>query len=72
VYSIDKIPRKVDYVVPGAVRIGDADRIRHGAHLAAGTTVKHEGFDNFNAGTHGSTMLEGRISARVDVRDGSD
>lgn len=72
VYSIDKFPRMVDYVVPGGVRIGDADRIRLGAHLAAGTTVMHEGFVNFNAGTLGSSMVEGRISAGVVVGDGSD
>ncbi|MDL9935674.1 2,3,4,5-tetrahydropyridine-2,6-dicarboxylate N-succinyltransferase [Gordonia sp. ABSL1-1] len=72
VYSIDKFPRMVDYVVPGGVRIGDADRVRLGAHLAAGTTVMHEGFVNFNAGTLGSSMVEGRISAGVVVGDGSD
>uniref|UniRef100_UPI003D8EC92D 2,3,4,5-tetrahydropyridine-2,6-dicarboxylate N-succinyltransferase n=1 Tax=Gordonia sp. B7-2 TaxID=3420932 RepID=UPI003D8EC92D len=72
VYSIDKFPRMVDYVLPGGVRIGDADRVRLGAHLAAGTTVMHEGFVNFNAGTLGSSMVEGRISAGVVVGDGSD
>ncbi|MFT4043751.1 MAG: 2,3,4,5-tetrahydropyridine-2,6-dicarboxylate N-succinyltransferase [Gordonia sp. (in: high G+C Gram-positive bacteria)] len=72
VYSIDKFPRLVDYVVPSGVRIGDADRVRLGAHLAAGTTVMHEGFVNFNAGTLGSSMVEGRISAGVVVGDGSD
>ena len=72
VYGIDKFPRMVDYVVPAAVRIADADRVRLGAHLAAGTTVMHEGFVNFNAGTLGSSMVEGRISAGVVVDDGSD
>lgn len=72
VYSIDKFPRMVDYVMPGGVRIGDADRVRLGAHLAAGTTVMHEGFVNYNAGTLGSSMVEGRISAGVVVGDGSD
>ncbi|MEU4600643.1 2,3,4,5-tetrahydropyridine-2,6-dicarboxylate N-succinyltransferase [Nocardia sp. GTS18] len=72
VYSIDKFPRMVDYVVPSGVRIGDADRVRLGAHLASGTTVMHEGFVNFNAGTLGNSMVEGRISAGVVVGDGSD
>ena len=72
VYSIDKFPRMVDYVVPGGVRIGDADRVRLGAHLAPGTTVMHEGFVNYNAGTLGDSMVEGRISAGVVVGDGSD
>ena len=72
VYSIDKFPRMVDYVLPGGVRIGDADRVRLGAHLAPGTTVMHEGFVNYNAGTLGSSMVEGRISAGVVVGDGSD
>jgi 2,3,4,5-tetrahydropyridine-2,6-dicarboxylate N-succinyltransferase len=72
VYAVDKFPRMVDYVVPAGVRIGDADRVRLGAHLAAGTTVMHEGFVNFNAGTLGSSMVEGRISAGVVVGDGSD
>ncbi|MEU0883069.1 2,3,4,5-tetrahydropyridine-2,6-dicarboxylate N-succinyltransferase [Lentzea sp. NPDC005914] len=72
VYSIDKFPRMVDYVVPSGVRIGDADRVRLGAHLAAGTTVMHEGFVNFNAGTLGNSMVEGRISGGVVVGDGSD
>jgi 2,3,4,5-tetrahydropyridine-2-carboxylate N-succinyltransferase len=72
VYSVDKFPRMVDYVVPPGVRIGDADRVRLGAHLAAGTTVMHEGFVNFNAGTLGTSMVEGRISAGVVVGDGSD
>ena len=72
VNSIDKFPRMVDYVVPSGVRIGDADRVRLGAHLASGTTVMHEGFVNFNAGTLGNSMVEGRISAGVVVGDGSD
>ena len=72
VYSIDKFPRMVDYVSPSGVRIGDADRVRLGAHLASGTTVMHEGFVNFNAGTLGASMVEGRISAGVVVGDGSD
>ncbi|GAB40314.1 MULTISPECIES: 2,3,4,5-tetrahydropyridine-2,6-dicarboxylate N-succinyltransferase [Gordonia] len=72
VLSIDKFPRMVDYVAPGGVRIGDADRVRLGAHLAPGTTVMHEGFVNYNAGTLGSSMVEGRISAGVVVGDGSD
>ena len=72
VTSVDKFPRMTDYVVPTGVRIGDADRVRLGAHLAEGTTVMHEGFVNFNAGTLGSSMIEGRISAGVVVGDGSD
>ncbi|MCK5813236.1 MAG: tetrahydrodipicolinate succinyltransferase [Cocleimonas sp.] len=72
VTSIDKFPRMTDYVIPEGVRIGDADRIRLGAHVASGTTVMHEGFINFNAGTLGSSMVEGRISAGVLVADGSD
>ncbi|ONI86325.1 2,3,4,5-tetrahydropyridine-2,6-dicarboxylate N-succinyltransferase [Saccharothrix sp. ALI-22-I] len=72
VFGIDKFPRMVDYVVPSGVRIADADRVRLGAHLASGTTVMHEGFVNFNAGTLGSSMVEGRISAGVVVGDGSD
>jgi 2,3,4,5-tetrahydropyridine-2-carboxylate N-succinyltransferase len=72
VYGIDKFPRMVDYVAPPGVRIADADRVRLGAHLAAGTTVMHEGFVNFNAGTLGTSMVEGRISAGVLVDDGSD
>jgi len=72
VYSIDKFPRMVDYVVPSGVRIGDADRVRLGAHVASGTTVMHEGFVNFNAGTLGTSMVEGRIVAGVVVGDGSD
>ena len=72
VYSVDKFPRMVDYVVPSGVRIADADRVRLGAHLASGTTVMHEGFVNFNAGTLGASMVEGRISGGVVVGDGSD
>ena len=72
VHSVDKFPRMVDYVVPSGVRIADADRVRLGAHLAAGTTVMHEGFCNFNAGTLGASMVEGRISAGVVVDDHSD
>jgi len=72
VLSVDKFPRMVDYVVPGGVRIADADRVRLGAHLAPGTTVMHEGFVNYNAGTLGAVMVEGRISAGVSVGDGSD
>ncbi|HJT03064.1 MAG TPA: 2,3,4,5-tetrahydropyridine-2,6-dicarboxylate N-succinyltransferase [Pseudonocardiaceae bacterium] len=72
VYGVDKFPRMVDYVVPAGVRIGDADRVRLGAHLAAGTTVMHEGFVNFNAGTLGTSMVEGRISAGVVVGTDSD
>ena len=72
VYGVDKFPRMVDYVVPSGVRIADADRVRLGAHLASGTTVMQEGFVNFNAGTLGSSMVEGRISAGVVVGDGSD
>ena len=72
VYGVDKFPRMVDYVVPSGVRIADADRVRLGAHLAEGTTVMHEGFVNFNAGTLGASMVEGRISAGVVVGDGSD
>jgi 2,3,4,5-tetrahydropyridine-2-carboxylate N-succinyltransferase len=72
VTSVDKFPRMTDYVVPGGVRIADADRVRLGAHLAEGTTVMHEGFVNFNAGTLGASMVEGRISAGVVVGDGSD
>jgi 2,3,4,5-tetrahydropyridine-2,6-dicarboxylate N-succinyltransferase len=72
VYGVDKFPRMVDYVLPTGVRIGDADRVRLGAHLADGTTVMHEGFVNYNAGTLGTSMVEGRISAGVVVDDGSD
>lgn len=72
VFGIDKFPRMTDYVVPTGVRIADADRVRLGAHLAEGTTVMHEGFVNYNAGTLGTSMVEGRISAGVVVGDGSD
>ncbi len=72
VNGVDKFPRMTDYVVPTGVRIADASRVRLGAHLAAGTTVMHEGFCNFNAGTLGASMVEGRISAGVIVGDGSD
>ena len=72
VLAVDKFPRMVDYVVPSGVRIADADRVRLGAHLASGTTVMHEGFVNFNAGTLGTSMVEGRISAGVVVGDGTD
>jgi len=72
VFSVDKFPRMVDYVIPSGVRIADADRVRLGAHLASGTTVMHEGFVNFNAGTLGSSMVEGRISAGVVIGDGTD
>ncbi|MFC8798136.1 2,3,4,5-tetrahydropyridine-2,6-dicarboxylate N-succinyltransferase [Promicromonospora sp. NPDC057138] len=72
VFGVDKFPRLVDYVVPSGVRIADADRVRLGAYLAPGTTVMHEGFVNFNAGTLGSSMVEGRISAGVTVGEGSD
>jgi 2,3,4,5-tetrahydropyridine-2,6-dicarboxylate N-succinyltransferase len=72
VHGVDKFPRMTDYVVPSGVRIADADRVRLGAHLAPGTTVMHEGFVNFNAGTLGTSMVEGRIVAGVVVGDGSD
>jgi 2,3,4,5-tetrahydropyridine-2-carboxylate N-succinyltransferase len=72
VYGLDKFPRMLDYVVPSGVRIADGDRVRLGAHLAAGTTVMHEGFVNFNAGTLGPSMVEGRISGGVVVGSGSD
>ncbi|KFJ04147.1 2,3,4,5-tetrahydropyridine-2,6-dicarboxylate N-succinyltransferase [Bifidobacterium subtile] len=72
VLSIDKFPRMVDYVVPTGVRIGDADRVRLGAYLSEGTTVMHAGFVNYNAGTLGTSMVEGRISQGVVVGDGSD
>ena len=71
-HGIDKFPRLLDYVVPDRVRIADASRVRLGAHLAPGTTVMHEGFVNFNAGTLGTSMVEGRISQGVVVGDGSD
>ena len=72
VFGVDKFPRMADYVVPSGVRIADADRVRLGAHLAEGTTVMHEGFVNYNAGTLGPSMVEGRISAGVVVDAGSD
>ena len=72
VFGVDKFPRMTDYVVPTGVRVADADRVRLGAHLASGTTVMHEGFVNYNAGTLGASMVEGRISAGVVVGDGSD
>ena len=72
VFGVDKFPRMTDYVVPSGVRIADADRVRLGAHLASGTTVMHEGFINFNAGTLGTSMVEGRIVQGVVVGDGSD
>ena len=72
VYGVDKFPRMVDYVVPSGVRIADADRVRLGAHLAEGTTVMHEGFVNFNAGTLGTSMIEGRVSSGVTVGAGTD
>ncbi|MFI8412433.1 2,3,4,5-tetrahydropyridine-2,6-dicarboxylate N-succinyltransferase [Paeniglutamicibacter gangotriensis] len=72
VYGVDKFPRMLDYVVPSGVRIAEGGRVRLGAHLAPGTTVMHEGFVNFNAGTLGTSMVEGRISASVVVDDGSD
>lgn len=72
VTSIDKFPRMTDYVIPEGVRIGDADRVRLGAHLAAGTTVMHEGFVNFNAGTLGNSMVEGRVTPGVVVGENSD
>jgi 2,3,4,5-tetrahydropyridine-2,6-dicarboxylate N-succinyltransferase len=72
VHGVDKFPRMTDYVIPSGVRIADASRVRLGAHLASGTTVMHEGFCNFNAGTLGTSMVEGRISQGVVVGDGSD
>lgn len=72
VYGVDKFPRMIDYVIPQGVRIADGDRVRLGAYLSSGTTVMHEGFVNFNAGTLGKSMVEGRISAGVVVGDGSD
>jgi 2,3,4,5-tetrahydropyridine-2-carboxylate N-succinyltransferase len=72
VFGVDKFPRMTDYVVPSGVRIADADRVRLGAYLAEGTTVMHEGFVNYNAGTLGASMIEGRVSAGVVVGDGSD
>ena len=72
IFGVDKFPRMTDYVVPSGVRIAHADRVRLGAHLAAGTTVMHEGFCNYNAGTVGTSMVEGRISQGVIIGDGSD
>jgi 2,3,4,5-tetrahydropyridine-2-carboxylate N-succinyltransferase len=72
VFGVDKFPRMTDYVVPSGVRIADADRVRLGAHLSAGTTVMHEGFCNFNAGTLGASMVEGRVVQGVVIGDGSD
>jgi 2,3,4,5-tetrahydropyridine-2-carboxylate N-succinyltransferase len=72
VLAVDKFPRMVDYVIPSGVRIADADRVRLGAHLSSGTTVMHEGFVNFNAGTLGTSMVEGRISSGVVIGDGTD
>jgi 2,3,4,5-tetrahydropyridine-2-carboxylate N-succinyltransferase len=72
VLSVDKFPRMTDYVVPTGVRIGDASLVRLGAHLAEGTTVMHEGFVNYNAGTLGTAMIEGRVSAGVTIGNGSD
>ena len=72
VFGVDKFPRMTDYVLPSGVRIAHADRVRLGAHLAEGTTVMHEGFCNYNAGTMGTSMVEGRISQGVIVGDGSD
>ena len=72
IFSVDKFPRMVDYVIPSGVRIADADRVRLGAYLSPGTTVMHEGFVNFNAGTLGASMVEGRISAGVVIGNGSD
>ena len=72
VHGLDKFPRMTDYVIPAGVRIADANRVRLGAHLSDGTTVMHEGFCNFNAGTLGTSMVEGRISAGVVVGNGSD
>jgi 2,3,4,5-tetrahydropyridine-2-carboxylate N-succinyltransferase len=72
VLAVDKFPRMVDYVIPSGVRIADADRVRLGAHLSSGTTVMHEGFINFNAGTLGTSMVEGRISSGVVIGDGTD
>jgi len=71
ILAVDKFPRMVDYVIPSGVRVADADRVRLGAHLSSGTTVMHEGFVNFNAGTLGTSMVEGRISAGVVIGDGT-
>jgi 2,3,4,5-tetrahydropyridine-2-carboxylate N-succinyltransferase len=72
ILALDKFPRLLDYVTPSRVRIADASRVRLGAYLSAGTTVMHEGFVNFNAGTLGESMVEGRISQGVVVGNGSD
>ena len=72
IHAVDKFPRMLDYVTPAKVRIADASRVRLGAHLSPGTTVMHEGFVNFNAGTLGASMVEGRISQGVVVGDGAD
>ena len=72
VVSVDKFPKMTDYVVPAGVRIADSARIRLGAYVGEGTTVMHEGFINFNAGTEGPGMIEGRVSAGVFVGKGSD
>lgn len=72
VFGVDKFPRMIDYVIPEGVRIADGDRVRLGAYLSPGTTVMHEGFVNFNAGTLGASMVEGRISAGVVIDDGTD
>ncbi|MEC9254942.1 MAG: 2,3,4,5-tetrahydropyridine-2,6-dicarboxylate N-succinyltransferase, partial [Pseudomonadota bacterium] len=72
VNSVDKFPRMTDYVVPAGVRIAHTARVRLGAYIGEGTTIMHEGFVNFNAGTMGVSMVEGRISAGVVVGDGSD
>ncbi|WP_417537387.1 2,3,4,5-tetrahydropyridine-2,6-dicarboxylate N-succinyltransferase [Marinomonas sp.] len=72
VFSVDKFPKMLNFIVPTGIRVGDAARVRLGAHLAEGTTVMHEGFVNFNAGTLGNSMVEGRISAGVVVGNGSD
>ena len=72
VFSVDKFPKMTDYVVPSGVRIADTSRVRLGAYVGEGTTIMHEGFINFNAGTEGTSMVEGRISAGVMVGKGSD
>jgi 2,3,4,5-tetrahydropyridine-2-carboxylate N-succinyltransferase len=72
IHAVDKFPRMLDYVTPAKVRIADASRVRLGAHLSPGTTIMHEGFVNFNAGTLGASMVEGRISQGVVVGDGAD
>ena len=67
VKAVDKFPYMTDYVVPSGVRIANVDRVRLGAHLASGTTVMHEGFCNFNAGTLGASMVEGRILSLIHI-----